>query len=33
MEFADDGDVFQKIVECSNTGEFMKEKSLWKILI
>jgi hypothetical protein len=33
MEFADDGDVFQKIVECSNSGEFMKEKALWKILI
>jgi len=33
MEFADDGDVFQKIVDCSNKGEFMKEKLLWKIMI
>jgi len=33
MEFADDGDVFQKIVECQNQKLYMKEKTIWKILI
>ena len=33
MEFADDGDVFQKITDCTKAGEFFKEKTLWRILI
>lgn len=33
MEFADDGDVFQRICECQTNKIFMKEKHVWKILI
>ena len=33
MEFADDGDVFQRICECQNNKQFMKEKHIWKIII
>ena len=33
MEFADDGDVFQRICECQNKKQFMKEKHIWKIVI
>lgn len=33
MEFADDGDVFQRICECQNSKQFMKEKHIWKIVI
>ena len=33
MEFADDGDVFQRICECQNNKQFMKEKHIWKIVI
>lgn len=33
MEFADDGDVFQRICECQQGKQFMKEKHIWKILI
>lgn len=33
MEFADDGDVFQRICECQNIKQFMKEKHIWKIVI
>ena len=33
MEYADDGDVFQRICECQNNKQFMKEKHIWKIVI
>jgi NIMA (never in mitosis gene a)-related kinase len=33
MEYADNGDVFQKICEHQQAGTFMKEKFIWKILI
>ena len=33
MEYADGGDVFQRILECQNTKQFMKEKLVWKIVI
>ena len=33
MEFADDGDVFQRIVECQNQKLYMKEKQIWMVLI
>jgi len=33
MEFADDGDVFQRICECQTNEQYMKEKHIWKILI
>ncbi len=33
MEYADNGDVFQKICEHQSTGSFMKEKVVWKVLI
>jgi hypothetical protein len=33
MEYADNGDVFQKICEHQSTGAFIKEKVIWKILI
>jgi NIMA (never in mitosis gene a)-related kinase 1/4/5 len=33
MEYADNGDVFQKICEHQSAGSFMKEKVIWKVLI
>ena len=33
MEFADDGDVFQRICESQNNKTFIKEKHIWKIAI
>jgi hypothetical protein len=33
MDYADNGDVFQKICEHQSAGSFMKEKIIWKILI
>ena len=33
MEFADDGDVFQRICECKQKKSMMKEKHIWKIVI
>ena len=33
MEYADNGDVFQKICEHQQQGSFMKEKVIWMILI
>lgn len=33
MEFADDGDVFQRICESQNHKQFIKEKHIWKIVI
>jgi len=33
MEFADDGDVFQRICESQNNKQFIKEKHIWKIVI
>jgi len=33
MEYADDGDVFQRICECQTNKQYMKEKHIWKILI
>jgi serine/threonine protein kinase len=33
MEYADNGDVFQKICEHQTAGSFMKEKIVWKVLI
>jgi len=33
MEYADDGDVFQRICECQNAKQYMKEKHIWKIVI
>ena len=33
MEFADDGDVFQRISECKQKQVRMKEKHIWKIVI
>ena len=33
MEFADDGDAYQKITECHEKKVYMKEKQVWKILI
>lgn len=33
MEYADNGDVFQKICEHQSAGSFMKEKIVWKVLI
>ena len=33
MEFADDGDVFQRICECNKAQHWMKEKHIWKIII
>lgn len=33
MEYADNGDVFQKICEHQGAGSFMKEKVIWKVMI
>lgn len=33
MEYADDGDVFQRICECQGKNVYMKEKHIWKIFI
>lgn len=33
MEFADDGDVFQRICESQTNKQFIKEKQIWKIVI
>lgn len=33
MDYCDDGDVFQRICECQNNKQFMKEKHIWKIVI
>jgi len=33
MEFADDGDVYNRIVESQSQKVYMKEKMIWKILI
>jgi hypothetical protein len=31
MEFADDGDLYQKIVSASNNKQFMVESEIWRI--
>lgn len=33
MEYADNGDVFQKICQYQQTGNLFKEKVIWKIFI
>lgn len=33
MEFADDGDLFQKIKKYQNLKEFIDEEEIWKIFI
>ncbi|CAD8076485.1 unnamed protein product [Paramecium primaurelia] len=33
MEYADDGDLYQKIVECQKKGVLMSEKDIWNIFI
>lgn len=33
MEFADDGDLYQKIVENKKKGQFFDEKDIWMVLI
>ena len=33
MEFADDGDVYQRLTDCQAKKVYMKEKHVWKILI
>lgn len=33
MEYADDGDVFQRICESQKQKMYMKEKHIWQILI
>lgn len=33
MEFADDGDLYQKIVDYKKRGEFFDEKDIWNVLI
>ena len=33
MEFADDGDVYQKITESQANKIYLKEKQIWKIII
>lgn len=33
MEYADDGDVFQRIMDCQTQKTYMKEKHIWQILI
>ncbi len=33
MEFADDGDLFQKITEHQKNGTYFNEASIWKIFI
>lgn len=33
MEYADNGDLFQKIVEHQKSGYFMNENEIWSILI
>jgi NIMA (never in mitosis gene a)-related kinase len=33
MEYADDGDLFQKIVECQKKGMLMAEKDIWNYFV
>ncbi len=33
MEFADNGDLFQKICQHQNKGTYMNEKEIWSIFI
>ena len=33
MEFVDDGDLYQKIVEHKNTGLLFEEKHIWTVLV
>ena len=33
MEYADDGDLFQKIIESQKKGVLLPEKDIWNILI
>lgn len=33
MEYADDGDLYQKIVEHKKTRELFEEKEIWNVLI
>lgn len=33
MEFANDGDLFQKIVEHQKKGSYFTEKEIWSVLI
>ena len=33
MEFADDGDVFQRICQYKNNKQYYKEKYIWKTVI
>lgn len=33
MEFANDGDLFQKIVEHQKKGSYFSEKEIWNVLI
>ena len=33
MEFADNGDLFQKITECQKSGTWFEENEIWHIFI
>ena len=33
MEFADNGDLFQKITDCQKNGTFFSEAEIWRIFI
>jgi len=33
MEYADDGDLFQKICECKKRKSYMDERKVWKIAV
>lgn len=33
MEFADNGDLFQKITNCQNNGTWINESDVWHIFI
>jgi NIMA (never in mitosis gene a)-related kinase len=33
MEFADDGDVYQRITESQEQKVYLKEKMIWKVII
>lgn len=33
MEFADNGDLFQKITECQKNGMWISEDEVWRIFI
>jgi NIMA (never in mitosis gene a)-related kinase len=33
MEFADDGDVYQRITESHEQKVYLKEKMIWKVII